>query len=296
MRKRKTSGSSIFCYVIVAVFSLICIFPVWVALAVSVSEENDIVMNGFCLIPRTFTLDTYAFLILQKGRMLLKAFGVTLLVLVLGTVYTVLITTCYAYACAQNKDKFPFANALSFFAWFTTVFSGGILPWYILCTQYYGLRNNLLALFIPYGMNVFNMFILKNGFKNLPEELFEAARIDGASNLKIFVRISLPLSKVSLVTVGLFTVLAYWNDFTLPLYLISTSELCTVQKFLYNMMSNITALLSGVAKQAASEHMVIPANTAKMGMTILTVFPIAAIFPFANKYFVKGITIGAVKG
>ena len=206
------------------------------------------------------------------------------------------ITTCYAYAVSQKKRVFKLANALSFFAWFTTIFSGGLLPWYILCTKYYGLHNNLFALFVPYGMNVFNMFILKSNFKALPEEVLEAARIDGASNGTIFIRIAIPMAKSAMVTIILFTVLLYWNDFTLPLYLTSSTKMFTVQRFLYNMMANISALLSGMGDASTTSHMVLPSNTAKMAMTVLTILPIAIAFPFAQKYFVKGMTVGAIKG
>lgn len=296
MKNRKLDGENVFCVVVIGFIALLCVAPIIIALSVSLSNETDIVKNGYCIFPREFSLDTYKFLLSERGSMLFRSYGITLLTVAFGTVYTMFITTCYAYAVAQKKDVFPLGNALSFFAWFTTVFGGGVLPWYILCTKYYGLHNNLVALFIPYGMNVFNMFILRNNFKAIPAEIFESAKIDGAGNGQIFVHIAIPLAKVGLVTVGLFTILMYWNDFHLPLYLVTSSKLSTIQKFLYNMMSNVTALLSGAARNAASEHMAVPANTARMGVTILTVLPIAIVFPFTQKYFVKGITIGAVKG
>lgn len=294
MMKRKLNHESIFCYVIIGIVALICLFPVWVALVVSISDETDITLNGFCIFPRIFSLETYKYLLASKGKMLARAYGVTLFTVVFGSAYTMIITTCFAYATAQKKEVFPIANALSFYAWFTTVFGGGVLPWYILCTKYYGLHNNLAALFVPYGMSVFNMFILRNSFKAIPSALTEAAKIDGASNMQVFLKIALPLAKVGLVTVCFFTVLMYWNDFTLPLYLVTSSKYSTVQKFLYNMMSNISALLNGVG--SGSEHTKIPANTAKMAMTMMTIIPVAIVFPFAQKYFVHGITVGAVKG
>ncbi len=228
--------------------------------------------------------------------MIIRAFGVSFAVIFLGTLYSLFIMTTFAYTVAQKKEVFRFSSALSFFAWFTTVFSGGILPWYILMTRYYGLQNNLFALFVPYGMNVFYMFVLKNSFKAIPEELIEAARIDGATSMKIFTSIAIPLAKVGLVTVILFMSLQYWNDFHLSLYLITKSDLYTVQKLLYNMMANISALLSGTKSVVEASNITIPSNTARMVMTMLTVLPVVAFFPFAQKYFVKGITVGAVKG
>lgn len=294
LKKNKREQVSAGFYLILMVAALTCIVPLLVAVSVSISPEADIVKNGFCIIPRQISLDTYGYLLDSKTKLILRSYGNTILTVLCGTVYTMVITTCYAYATAQKHSVFPLGNALSFFAWFTTVFGGGVLPWYILCTRYYGLQNNLWALFIPYGMNVFNMFILRNNFRALPDELTEAARIDGASNWQIFIRIAVPLIKSGMVTVTLFTVLAYWNDFTLPLYLVTSKNTYTIQKLLYNMMANITALLKGLG--GASSHTVPPSNTAKMAMTVLTILPIAVVFPFAQKFFVKGITVGAVKG
>lgn len=295
-RRKPIHRDSAICYLIVGIMAFLCLLPIWITFAASISSEDEIVKNGFSLLPQEATLDTYFYIIQNKGIMLVRAFGITFLVLLFGTVYSMIVMTSFAYCTAQKKEVFRFSNVLSFFAWFTTVFSGGILPWYILTTKYYGLQNNLFALFIPYGMNVFYMFILKSNFKSIPEELIEAAKIDGASNAKIFFSIALPLAKVGLVTIILFMVLQYWNDFHLSLYLITKTDLYTVQKLLYNMMANISALLSGTSSSAAAAHITVPSNTARMVMTMLTVIPVAVFYPFAQKYFVKGVTIGAVKG
>ena len=296
VKKKHVKKESVFCYVFVGVMAFLCFLPLWITFAASISNEADVVKEGFSLFPRNPNLDTYRYIISQKGMMLVRAFGVSFLVILLGTLYSMAIMTSFAYASAQKKEVFRFAGAISFFAWFTTVFSGGILPWYILVTKYYGLQNNIFALFIPYGMNVFFMFILKSNFKAIPEELIEAAKIDGASNSRIFFVIGLPLAKVGLVTIILFMALQYWNDFHLSLYLITKPEYYTVQKLLYNMMANISALLSGTKSVVAAAHVTIPSNTARMVMTMLTVLPVAVFYPFAQKYFVKGVTIGAVKG
>ena len=296
MKKRHKKKESLVCYLIVGIMAFLCFLPLWITFASSISNETAIVKNGFSLLPQEPTLETYRYILKDKGTMIIRAFGVSFAVIFLGTLYSLFIMTTFAYTVAQKKEVFRFSSALSFFAWFTTVFSGGILPWYILMTRYYGLQNNLFALFVPYGMNVFYMFVLKNSFKALPEELIEAARIDGATSMKIFTRIAIPLAKVGLVTVILFMSLQYWNDFHLSLYLITKSDLYTVQKLLYNMMANISALLSGTKSVVEASNITIPSNTARMVMTMLTVLPVVAFFPFAQKYFVKGITVGAVKG
>ena len=287
---------SALCYILVGIAALSCFLPLWIALVASVSDESAIVKEGFSLLPRNFTLDTYKFIINNKGTMLLRAYGMSFAATILGTVYSTTIMTLYAYAAAQKKEVFRFSGVLSFFAWFTMIFSGGLLPWYILCTKYYGLQNNIWSLVIPYGMNVFYMIVLKSNFRAVPEELVEAAKIDGASDARIFFTIAIPLSKVGLVSVILFMALQYWNDFYLSLYLVTKTDLYTLQKLLYNMMSNISALLSNSSLQSAKDHIVLPSNTARMAMTMFTVLPVAIFYPFAQKYFIKGITIGAVKG
>ena len=290
--KRESWGSCL----IVGIAAGLCFLPVWIAVIASFSKEADILTNGYGLWPDNFTLSTYRFMFNEKGKMVLRASGVSIITTVCGTLYSMIIMTTFAYAASQRTEVFPFARALSFLAWLTTVLSGGTLPWYILCTRYYGLQNNLWALFIPYGMSVFNMFLIRNAFKAVPSDLYEAAKIDGASNAKIFIQIAIPLSKVGLITVLLFTALRFWNDYYLCLYLTSTQKLQTLQKLLYGMVSDISMLLSDSQAAEVSMREMPPANTAKMAMMVLTAAPIMCFYPAVQKYFVKGITIGAVKG
>lgn len=294
-QSRKTKESFL-CYLVVGIMACSCFLPLWIAFAASVSDETEIINSGFSLIPVKPTLETYKFILENKGTMLLRAYGISFLTVMIGTIYSVTVMALFAYAIAQKRENFRFAGALSFFSWFTMIFSGGLLPWYILCTKYYGLQNNIAALILPYGMNVFYMFVLKSNFKAVPEELLEAAQIDGASDARAFFSIALPIARVGLVSVILFMALQYWNDFYLSLYLVTKTDLYTLQKLLYNMMSNISALLTSSTLQSAKEHMVLPSNTARMAMTVFTVFPVLIFYPFAQKYFVKGITVGAVKG
>ena len=249
---------SVLCYVVTGIIAISCFLPLWIAFVGSISDETEIVNKGFSLLPRKATLDTYRFIISNKGTMLLRAYGITILATVLGTIFSVCVMTLFAYAVSQKKENFRFSRALSFIAWFTMIFSGGLLPWYILCTKYYGLQNNLPALIIPYGMNVFYMFVLKSGFASVPYELVEAARIDGASDRVVFWHVALPLAKVSIVSVVMFMALQYWNDFYLSLYLITKTDMYTLQKLLYNMMSNISALLTNSTLSSAREHIVLP--------------------------------------
>ncbi len=297
-RKKKSSlnRESWVCIVIAGLFALACFFPLWVAFCASISEEADLIKNGYPIfIPANANLGAYEYLIISQGKGILRALGITVLSTAAGTVISLIVMICYGYAAAQKAEVFEFSSAISFFAWFTTIFSGGILPWYILCTRYYGLSNNIWALTLPAAMSTFHMFILRNSFKAVPAELYEAAKIDGASYAKCMFVIALPLAKVGIVTVAMFTALRFWNDFHLSLYLGTKREYFTLQKLLYNMLTNLTEMFNNTDIPLAAQVTAAP-NTARMALTLLTVLPVIVVYPFAQKYLVQGVTVGAVKG
>ena len=296
MKRRKLNHESILCVVVLVVLCIICIIPLWMVVVASLTDETELQRNGYKLFITSPTLSTYKFLIANKGKMLLRAFRTTLLTTVLGTVWSVTVTTLFAYAISQKKEEFRFARALSFFAWFTTIFSGGTLPWYIACTQMYGLKDNLFALFIPYSMSVWNMFILRGNFRAVPYDLIEAAKLDGSSNAGIFFRVSVPLAKSGIVTISLFNMLTFWNDFYLPQWLIHTNDYQTLQKMLYNMLSNSLALLKDSELSSVFDKIVLPTTAAKMAIAVMAILPIIILYPFSLRYFVKGINMGGIKG
>jgi putative aldouronate transport system permease protein len=199
------------------------------------------------------------------------------------------------YAFVIAVPGFKHANKFAFFAYFTMLFNGGMLPWYILSTRYYHLTNTIAGLILPYSMNVFNMFLMRNYLRTIPASIYESARIDGAGNAAVFFRIVLPLSQVGLVTIALFYGLSYWNDFYLPLMLITRDSIDTVQFMLYRMMSNLQYLVTN-SNNTMTQHIQPPLQTARMAMSVLAIGPIIFLYPFVQKYFVKGIIIGAVKG
>lgn len=295
-KRRKLKRESFWCWIIMAVLSAVCLLPLLLVVSASLTDEQYIQQVGYSIWPVNPSLSTYRFLIANKGKMLVRSLLLTILVVVVGTMYSVSIVTCYAYAISQKKTEFRFARVLSFFAWFATIFSGGVLPWYILCTQYYGLKNNIWALFIPYGMNVWNMFILRGNFRQVPPEILESAKIDGASNRQVFTRIAIPLAKSGIVTVALFNILTFWNDFYLSKWLITDSDYYTLQMILYNMLSNTQALLRDSSLSATLQNVVLPTETAKMAVAVMAILPIAVLYPFTLKYFVQGINVGGVKG
>lgn len=295
-KNRKLKRESKVCCIILAILALLCLIPMLMIVSASVTDEAELYEFGYSLFPRNPTLNTYIFLLQSKGKMLLRAFFTTLTVTVLGTLYSVTITTLFAYAVTQKKEVFRFSRVLSFFAWFTTIFGGGIVPWYILCTRYYGLKDNIFALFIPYGFSVFNMFILRGSFREIPNEIIESAKLDGASNSRIFTSIALPLARGGILTVSLFSIFGFWNDFFLPQWLTTKTEMMTLQKMLYSMLSNVSQLLSQKDVNSFMQHITLPTQTAKMAVAVLAILPLVILYPFALKYFVKGINVGGVKG
>lgn len=280
-------------YVLLGIFSLICLLPIILAISGSFSNEVEIATKGFSLVPRGFSLDTYKYVFQSQGDTLLGAYGVTLATTILGTVLSVIITTCFAYVISV-KD-FRHANKLAFFAYFTMLFSGGMLPWYLVCTKYYHLGNSLWGLILPYSMNVFYMYLIRNFIKGLPYELTESAKIDGAGYFQIFWKVILPLSKAGIVTIVLFYALTYWNDFYLPLMLVNKDEYFSMQYILYIMNANIQYLATNPNGMGAG-HIVLPTQTIKMAITCIAIGPIVLVYPFVQKYFVKGVTVGALKG
>lgn len=280
-------------YILLGVFSLICLFPIVLAISGSLSTEIEVATRGYSIFPRKPTLDTYKYVFGSQGETLLSAYGVTLFTTIFGTLLSVSITTCFAYVISV-KD-FKHANKLAFFAYFTMLFSGGMLPWYLVCTKYYHLNNNIMGLILPYSMNVFYMYLLRNFIKGIPYELTESAKIDGAGYFQTFIKIILPLSKAGVVTIVLFYMLTFWNDFYLPLMLVSDDKYYSMQYILYKMNANIQYLASNPNGMGAA-HMVLPTQTIKMAITCIAIGPIALVYPFIQKYFVKGVTVGALKG
>lgn len=280
-------------YILIFMFSMFCLFPFIIAISGSFSSEVGVTSKGFSILPRDFTVDTFRYIFDNLGFMIGNAYKMTISTTVLGTLLSVFITVCYSYVVSV-KD-FRHGNKFAFFAYFTMLFNGGMLPWYLVCTQYLGLKNSLAALILPYSINVFYMYLQRNFFKSLPYELTESAQIDGAGYLRIFIQIMLPLSKAGIVTITLFYALQFWNDFYLPLMLVNDTELYTMQYILYKMMANIQYLASN-PNGTMSGHIILPAQTIKMAITCIAIGPIVLLYPFIQKYFVKGVTVGAIKG
>ena len=280
-------------YIIVIAFAFACLYPMLLALGVSFSDESTVVKEGYTVIPKKFSLEAYKLVFTSLGKNIFNAYKVTIMVTVFGTIFSLLVSSSFAYVLSVNEFK-P-RGALNLFLYIPMIFSAGLLPWYIMCTRYYHLTDKFFAPILPCSISAFNVFLLRNFFKSIPEEIAEAARIDGAGFLKIYSKIYLPLAKVGLVTVGMFYALSYWNDYYLALMFISKQKLYPLQYYLYNMLSN-AQFMASQANQSLGYTVNTPLETTKMATICITIGPIICLYPFAQKYFTKGVIVGAVKG
>ena len=226
-RSRNDIWVKILAYTVVGLFGLICLYPLLLTVTVSLTPEEVINANGYSLFPERMTLDTYTYIFAHSGARILKSYGVTILVTIVGTLGSMLVTCMIAYAISLKELKYR--NVIAFICNFTSIFSAGLVPWYVMCTQWYGLSNNILGLILPPMFSVWNMFLMRTYFRVISPSLFDAAKIDGAGHWTIFFRIALPLSVTALLTVGLMYALNYWNDWWHALMFIDKRELYPLQ-------------------------------------------------------------------
>ena len=283
----------IFAYAFITLVSVACLYPLLMVLGVSFSDNTAVVQHGYKVIPEIFSLDTYLYLFAHSGKRILKSYGVTIFVTVVGTFGAMLITSMIAFAISIKSLKYR--NTIAYICNFTIIFSAGLIPWYYVCTKWYHLTDSYLGLIIPSMFSVYNMFLMRTYFSEIPESLYEAARIDGASWFRIYGTLAVPLSKTAMLTVGLMYALGYWNDWWNALMFINDRDKFPLQYYLYNIMSNVNAISSGRIPAGAAANIKLPAETVKMAVTIITIGPIIFLYPFIQKYFVNGIMTGAVK-
>lgn len=297
--RKKTADIVVFnvaSYLLISVFAILCFVPFLMVLSSSLTDEQDIIKHGYSLIPSSLTLDAYK-VALKDPMIVLRAYGVTILVTVIGTLASVYLMAMTAYVI--HKRSFRIANGLAFYMFFTTLFNAGLVPWYILIMKYLHLKDNLLVLILPALFSVFYIIVLKAFMRGVPEALSESAFIDGANDFRIFNSIILPISKPVLATVTLFVALQYWNDWYLSMLFISEEKLRPLQLLLYNLVTNSDELrrvmqLSGGGASVDLSSM--PQSSLKMAVTVIAIGPILFLYPFIQRYFVKGLTLGAVKG
>lgn len=281
-------------YVVIIGLSVACLLPFLLIISASLTSNESIIRDGYHLIPKQFSFEGYKTVFIFPDEVL-RAYTVTIISTVVGTTLGLFFMTMAGYVLAR-KD-FKYRNTFSFYIYFTTLFGGGLVPWYIMITKYLGLLDSYAVLVLPGLMTPFLIILMKNFIKSaVPEELFDSGKIDGAGDFRIYWQIVLKLSMPGIATVGLFLALYYWNDWFTSSLFINDTHKYQLQFYLYNVINSaqfIAQMGAGTGVSLATE---VPGESTKMAMAIVVTGPILFLYPFVQRYFVKGLTIGAVKG
>jgi putative aldouronate transport system permease protein len=281
--------------IIIAIIALSCIFPMFFIIIISLTSEHSIAINGYSLWPKEWSLEGYKYLSTMKGQIIQSLF-VTVLVTVVGTFVNVFFTSTYAYAI--SRPNFRYRRFFTIFALLSMLFSPGMVSSYIVMTTMLHLKDTIFALILPLALSPFNIILMRTFFRRtVPESVIESSRIDGASELRIFLQIVLPLALPGIATISLFAALSYWNDWFNALLYVQSDSLVPLQYLLMKIQSNIEYMSQNATLGAnlSSGVAAIPKEATRMAMVVISTLPIAATYPFFQKYFVKGLTIGGVK-
>ncbi len=278
--------------IVFILMSAIFIYPVLLVIMSSFASEAALVQQGYSIIPAEWSLEGYKYAL--SGSRIYTAYRNTIVASVLGSVTGVIVMMMYAYPL--TRPNFKHAYKFTFFVYFTTLFGGGLVPWYIICTKVLHINNTIFALFLPSLVGSSNIIIFRTFIKTgIPGEMIEAAKVDGASEWRIFFQFVIPLSKPAIATIGLFLVLGFWNDYYLPMMLISEESLYNLQYYLQLIFLNLQMLAEGTVS-ANVDLSTLPSETMRLAMCVLAMGPILIVYPFFQKYFISGLTIGSVKG
>lgn len=294
---RPSRGVNIIFNLIFILLALVCVVPMLVVLSISLSSEDSIRQTGYHIFPTALSGDAYSY-IAQQGTMILRALGISALVTIVGTVLGVLLTASMGYVISRPNYKLK--GLLTWIVFIPMIFNGGLVSSYYINANLLGLKDTVWALILPLAVSSFNVIICKTFFKStIPDGLIESAEIDGAGQLRIFFSIVLPISLPVIATIGLFLCFAYWNDWFQSMLYINNQDLYSLQALLNNLMSNVDALAKNAASMGVSYAMLaatMPKESARMAVAIIIVLPVAFAYPFFQRYFISGLTIGAVKG
>lgn len=293
MHKRSMTDILIHAYFII--LCLLFTLPIVSVVSVSLSSESDIVNWGYKLIPRTLDLSAYHYIFADPGQ-ILNSYIVTLFTSIVGPTISVTIMLMLAYVLSRRI--FKYRNAIAFIAFFTMLFNGGLIPKYILVTQYLHLGNSLGILLLNGLVTVWYIFILRTFIQQIPEEIMESAMMDGASEFRIFASLVVPLSKPAIATIGLFILLHYWNDWMTPLIYVTDHKLYTLQYLLQRILLDLQEYTNNMQNLPSDmlDSSKIPGETIRMALAVVSAGPMLFVMPFFQKYFVRGLTVGSVKG
>lgn len=283
---------SIACYFFVGLFALICLFPFALMITSSFMSEKEIVLEGYKLFPKKLTASAYQFL-LGNPKKILDAYKITIFITIVGTGLGLFFMSMAGYVL--NRKDFKYRDFFSFFIYFTTLFSGGLIPSYILMVKHLHLKNSVFAMILPGVISAWSIFLMRNFMKSIPDSLYESATIDGAGSFRIYWQIFMPLAVPALATIGLFSALGFWNEWYNAMLYIESANKFPLQYFLQKMVNqaNIQTLINQGVVIDISE---LPTQSIKMATAVVATGPIILLYPFIQRYFIGGLTIGAIKG
>ncbi|MEC0371177.1 carbohydrate ABC transporter permease [Paenibacillus chibensis] len=284
--------------IIAAVFSIACVFPFLFVIIISFTNEKALSRDGYRIIPKEWSLEAYRY-IFKTGDQLLRSFGITVLITVVGALLSLILISHFAYAI--SRSSFRYRNFFSFIAIFTMLFNGGMVPSYIINTRMLHLKDTLWALILPLAVNAFYIMIMRTFYRTtVPDAIVEAGKIDGAGELRVFYSVVLPISLPGLATIGLFSTLGYWNDWFNALLYIDNPNLVPLQALLMRIENSMQFLVTNSALSGSGQGMALlstlPQDSARMAMVVLATVPIVLAYPFFQRFFISGLTVGAVKG
>lgn len=289
-----SKGFTVFVYVFLIFLILCCIIPFWLLIASSLTSETTLLQNGYSLVPREFSLSAYKYLWTAKDS-IGRAYLMSVLISAVGVSANVLM--CILFAYPLSRQELPGRSVFSFLLFFTMLFNGGLVPTYLVYTNIVNVKDSFWGLVVPYLLfNPFMVIMMRTYFtSSIPGEVLEAAKIDGANEVRCLTSIVVPMSKPIIATVGLMTLIAYWNNWTNGIYFLTTrTDLYGIQNYLNDVMNKATFL------QNHSNGMInardIPNVSVRMAIAVVAVIPLLVLYPFFQKYFVKGVTLGSVKG
>ena len=298
MRGKEEKRFQILAHIILALLSALAVIPFVLMIVSSLTDNNTLVANGYSFWPEKWSLYAYEY-IFNTGNSVLHAYGISIVLTIVGTLIALILTTMLSYVI--SRKGFPGRGVITFLVVFTMLFNGGLVPTYMVYAKIFNVKNTFMALLVPgLLMNGFNIMLMKSYFcTNIPDEILDAAYIDGATEFQAFYKVALPLAKPIVATIALFVGIAYWNDWMNGyIYITKNTDLYSVQNLLNRMMQNIQYLSqnSSNIQQAGVGLNAIPTASVRMAMATVGVLPILVVYPFVQKYFVKGITLGGVKG
>jgi multiple sugar transport system permease protein/putative aldouronate transport system permease protein len=283
------------CTCLCILFGVFCVIPLWVALVSSFTNENTLIREGYRLWVSNFDITSYK-LIFTGTNDVVNAYIITIVTTIAGVTMTLLLTSSLAYPLTVPGLKYR--NRIAFFAYATMLFNGGLVPTYILISRFLRMRNSIWVLIIPGALNAYNMFLMRNFFATIPQSLSESAKIDGATDIRIYWSIILPLAKPIMATIGLFSAMGYWNEWYRVLLFIDNRRLFTLQFLIMRLQQQVDFLTSSLnpAARTALSAVTVPTIGIRLATAMISIGPIILLYPLLQKYFIKGIMVGSVKG